>query len=53
MMKKPRVDPGQESSDPQPTYIPVKIPEKYKKAETSGLTYEVQRGKQIHDLNLE
>ena len=31
----------------------VAIPPKYGKAETSGLTYEVTRGRQQHDINLE
>jgi len=31
----------------------VAIPQKYKKPETSGLTYEVKRGKQEHNINLE
>ena len=30
----------------------VPIPDKYKKVETSGLTYEVKRGKQEHNIDL-
>jgi hypothetical protein len=32
---------------------PVSIPERYGAVETSGLTYEVTKGAQTHDINLE
>jgi hypothetical protein len=36
----------------EPTQTPVKIPAKYKKPETSGLTCEVTGGRQTHNIEL-
>jgi hypothetical protein len=53
LAKKPPEGVGQSPSESQPVYIPVKLPEKDKKAETSGLTYEVKRGRQTFDIRID
>jgi hypothetical protein len=51
--RRPREDAPNEPSTAAPVHAPVKIPDKYKKPETSGLTFEVNGGRQTYNIALE